>query len=165
MSRSDRGVRPRKRPREAGEGGPSGSKLPPSHPSVTFGASSPRRGAFYCCANLKAPFTQGGLRPSKKCSVGANSVRPCSLAAAQDCTGRRGRRPLRPTAKPPLCKGRWHGVSRDGGIGARARVDRYMGKVTIPHRLSADRSRGRAPLSLRDISPHCGESPFTQGGL
>ena len=32
----------------------------------------------------------------------------------------------------------WHGVSRDGGIGARARVDRYMGKVTIPHRLSAE---------------------------
>ena len=25
--------------------------------------------------------------------------------------------------------------------------------------------RARAPLSLRDISPHCGESPFTQGSL
>ena len=25
--------------------------------------------------------------------------------------------------------------------------------------------RARTPLSLRDISPHCGESPFAQGGL
>ena len=31
--------------------------------------------------------------------VGANSVRPCNLAAVQDCPGRRGRRPLRPTRK------------------------------------------------------------------
>ena len=45
------------------------------------------------------------------------------------------------------------------------RVGRCIREVTIPHRLSADRLRGRTPLSLRDISPHCGESPFTQGGL
>ena len=118
MSRSDRGVRPRKRPREAGEGWPSGSKLPPSHPSVTFGASSPRRGAFYCCANLKAPLCKGGsavggggLWPDGSRSICPQDYNPSVCAAAQ----------------PAL--------------------------------------RALAPLSLRDISPHCGESPFTQGGL
>ena len=40
-------------------------------------------------------------------------------------------------------------------------------KVAIPQSAlpRSHRSRGRTPLSLRDISPHCGESPFTQGGL
>ena len=36
------------------------------------------------------------------------------------------------TAKPPLCKGRWHGVSRDGGIGACAGALGCIRKTTIP---------------------------------
>ena len=83
------------------------------------------------------------------------------IAAGEHCS------PLRPTAKPPLCKGRWHGVSRDGGIGACMGVLGCTRKVAIPQSAlpRSHRSRGRTPLSLRDISPHCGESPFTQGGL
>ena len=93
---------------------------------------------------------------------------------------RRGRRPRRPGRcayiaggyrispygglKPPLCKGRWHGVSRDGGIGARAGRLMY-GQGHNPPPPIGGALRARAPLSLRDISPHCGESPFTQGGL
>ena len=61
---------------------------------------------------------------------------------------RRGRRPRRPGRcayiaggyrirpygglKPPLCKGRWHGVSRDGGIGACMGVLGCSRKTTIP---------------------------------
>ena len=49
--------------------------------------------------------------------------------------------------KPPLCKGRWHGVSRDGGIGARMGVLDCARKATIP----------QSALRLT--------APFTQGGL
>ena len=40
-------------------------------------------------------------------------------------------------------------------------------KAAIPQSAlsRSHRLRGQAPLSLRDISPHCGESPFTQGRL
>ena len=62
----------------------------------------------------------------------------------------------------PLCKG--------------GSADRRWGIVTLPiHRTTAQGYNHsapaghpltrRAPLSLRDISPHCGESPFTQGRL
>ena len=54
------------------------------------------------------------------------------VVVARGCTGRRGRRPLHATVKPPLCKGRWHGVSRDGGIGACMGVLGCIRKVTIP---------------------------------
>ena len=82
---------------------------PPGHPSPPNGG---------------APL-EGEPRLSKKCIVGANSVRP---------------------AKPPLCKGRWHGVSRDGGIGACMGVLGYIRKVTIPQSASLT-------------------APFTQGSL
>ena len=80
----------------------------------------------------------GGGKPplystNGKGSVGANSVRPCSLVAARDPAGERcSHRP----AKPPLCKGRWHGVSRDGGIGACTGVLGCTHKVTIPQSAS-----------------------------
>ena len=75
---------------------------------------------------------------NEKENVGANSVRPGSLAVAQDPAG---------TAKPPLCKGRWHGVSRDGGIGACVGELSCFRKVTIP----------QSALRLT--------APFTQGSL
>ena len=78
-------------------------------------------------------------------SVGANSVRPCNLAAAQDSAGEQCS-PLRRTAKPPLCKGRWHGVSRDGGIGTCMDELGCTRKVTIPQSASLT-------------------APFTQGSL
>ena len=91
--RSDRGVRPCERSREAGEGlWPDGSRsiCPQDYnPSV-------------CAVAQPAPFTQGGLLCSRR---GGFHIRPRRFAAAQDCTRRRGRRPLRPTTKPPLCKG------------------------------------------------------------
>ena len=93
MSHSDRGVRPCERSREAGEGlWPDGSRpiCPQDYnPSV-------------CAVAQPAPFTPGGLLCSRR---GGFHIRPRRFAAAQDCTGRRGRRPLRPTAKPPLLKG------------------------------------------------------------
>ena len=114
-------------------------------------------------------------RTTRKGSVGANSVRPCGLAAVQDCTGRRRlaahnerrqpaklarscgsmphwgidrcatpqRRPPTATAKPPLCKGRWHGVSCDGGIGACMGVLGCTRKATIPQ---SALSRSQLPL-------------------
>ena len=47
------------------------------------------------------------------------------------------------TAKPPLCKGRWHGVSRDGGIGACAGALGCTRKATIPQ---SALSRSQPPL-------------------
>ena len=38
-------------------------------------------------------------------------------------------------------------------------------KALSPTRLTADRIRGQAPLSLRDISPRWGESPSQRGPL
>ena len=56
-----------------------------------------------------------------------------------------GRAMLAPTAtvKPPLCKGRWHGVSRDGGIGACMGVLGCTRKATIPQ---SALSRSQLPL-------------------
>ena len=100
--RSDRGVRPCERSREAGEGlWPDGSRsiCPQDYnPSV-------------CAVAQPAPFTQGGLLCSRR---GGFHIRPRRFAAAQDCTRRRGRRPLRPTTKPPLCKGGLLGSRRGG---------------------------------------------------
>ncbi len=50
--------------------------------------------------------------------------------------------------KPPLCKGRWHGVSRDGGIGAACTTP--FAEVQNCYRQS--------------LSPF-GAAPFTQGSL
>ena len=52
-------------------------------------------------------------------------------------------------AKPPLCKGRWHGVSRDGGIGACMGALGCTRKATIPQsalRLTAPFTQGGRPL-------------------
>ena len=69
-------------------------------------------------------------------------------------------------AKPPLCKGRWHGGAVTEGLRS------YGGGVIFGQchnpsvcAIAQPALRARAPLSLRDISPHCGESPITQGGL
>ena len=37
------------------------------------------------------------------------------------------------------------------------------GNALPPPPASRDRLRGQTPLSLRDISPHCGESPTQRG--
>ena len=55
--------------------------------------------------------------------------------------------------------------SRDGGIVALRGRPAHPASGTIPQAASRPALRARTPLSLRDISPHCGESPFTQGGL
>ena len=150
-----------------------------------------RRGRRFCvgsgCERCLGGVKTPPYSTARKGSVGANSVRPCGLAAVQDCTGRRRlaahnerrhpaelarscgsmphwgidrcatpqRRPLRPTirlhvksmlaspAKPPLCKGRWHGGSRDGGIGACAGALGCIRKVTIPQ---SALSRSQLPL-------------------
>ena len=68
------------------------------------------------------------------------------------------------TVKPPLCKGRWMREAQTEGLwpyGGRSIF--WQGHDPPPPTGGA--LRARAPLSLRDISPHCGESPFTQGGL
>ena len=83
-------------------------------------------------------------------SVGANNVRPCNLAAAQDSAGEQCS-PLQPPQSLPCVKGDspqcgemsrsdrgarrvsgWHGVSRDGGIGACMGVLGCTRKVAIP---------------------------------
>ena len=86
--------------------GASRQKSASGHPSVTFGDSSPQGeplGCGYC--KVAPPYDTNGQG-----SVGANSVRPCSLAATQDSAGMqclpyshravacRGRRPRRPGA-------------------------------------------------------------------
>ena len=100
------------------EGWLGGGSCPWGHPSPAYRRELPSRGAFYCCANLKAPLCKGGsaeggggLWPDGSRSICPQDYNPSVCAAAQ----------------PAL--------------------------------------RARTPLSLRDISPHCGESPFTQGGL
>ena len=57
----------------------------------------------------KIPGASGTSPPTSNhaSGVGANIVRPCSFAAAQDCTGRRGRRPLRPTRKLASAPTKW----------------------------------------------------------
>ena len=111
-----------------------------------------KRGRLFCVGGGCERCLGGGKPPpyrtTRKGSVGANSVRPCGLAAVQDCTGRRRlaahnerrhpaelarscgsmphwgidrcttpqRRPPTATAKPPLCKGRWHGEAVTEGL-------------------------------------------------
>ena len=60
---------------------------------------------------------------------------------------------LAPTvpAKPPLCKGRWHGVSRDGGIGTCAGALGCIRKATIP----------QSALSRSQLPLHKGASLYT----
>ena len=39
---------------------------------------------------------------------------------------------LSPAEKPPLPKGRWHGISRDGGIYRSVRSDMLLYSIIIP---------------------------------
>ena len=60
MSRSDRGVRPRKRSRAAGEGWLGCYLHLEGHPSVTFGDSSPQGEPFlYLQMKMPADFSAG----------------------------------------------------------------------------------------------------------
>ena len=94
MSRSDRGARPRKRSRAAGEGWPGGQKSTPNHPSVTFGDSFPQG----------KPFV----------SVGANIVRPQESHVTAKLPGRIWNPPLRFARKVALIA-RLPGASALGG--------------------------------------------------
>ena len=93
--------------RAAGEGWPGGSAQSQGHPSVTYGDSSPQRGAFR--------RTVGGEHCSPAGSYGAAKLPGRTLFAPTDQhkhnptpktatlhnpPGRRGRRPLQPTQKP-----------------------------------------------------------------
>ena len=74
--------------------GASRQKSASGHPSATFGDSSPQGeplGCGYC--KVAPPYDTNG-----KGSVGANTVRPCSLAATQDSAGVQCL-PLHPTCK------------------------------------------------------------------
>ena len=62
-------------------------------------------------------------------------------------------RGAREGGSPPLCSGR---------VVARLRVV-TQGPSESPSHLTVTALRARTPLSLRDISPHCGESPFDKG--
>ena len=66
-----------------------------------------------------------------------------------DERGKGGRQPS------PLCSGR---------VVARLRVV-TQGPSESPSHLTVTALRARTPLSLRDISPHCGESPFDKGAF
>ena len=64
--------------------------------------------------------------------------------------------------KPPLCKGRCPaGAEGLWFYGGRP----IYGQGHNPPPPIGEALRARPPLSLRDISPHCGESPFTQGAF
>ena len=130
-----------------------------------------------CCIFLNAfspPSTLTPPGPKRGVEDAAPYTQPYKGCRGEHCSPARVSRRSPPTGgyrirpygglKPPLCKGRWHGVSRDGGIGARAGRLMY-GQGHNPPPPIGGALRARAPLSLRDISPHCGESPFTQGGL
>ena len=56
-------------------------------------------------------------------------------------------RGAREGGSPPLCSGRVV----------------TQGPSESPSHLTVTALRARTPLSLRDISPHCGESPFDKG--
>ena len=79
------------------------------------------------------------------------------------CRGRCLHRPV----KPLLCKGRWHGVSRDGGIGARMGVLGCTRKATIPQSaLSRSQPFGPGPLCRCATSPHTvGSHPLHKGAF
>ena len=62
-------------------------------------------------------------------------------------------RGAREGGSPPLYSGR---------VVARLRVV-TQGPSESPSHLTVTALRARTPLSLRDISPHCGESPFDKG--
>ena len=55
---------------------------------------------------------------------------------------------------PPL---QWAGVAREWMA--------TQGPSESPSHLTVTALRARTPLSLRDISPHCGESPFDKGAF
>ena len=60
----------------------------------------------------------------------------------------------RAAALPPL---QWAGVAREWMA--------TQGPSESPSHLTVTALRARTPLSLRDISPHCGESPFDKGAF
>ena len=71
--------------------------------------------------------------------------------------------------KPPLCKGRWHGIAVTEGLSKsdlsrKRHIYKRLQSLSLAFGSTAP-YRSPSPLSLRDISPHCGESPFTQGSL
>ena len=112
------------------------------------------------CSPLGTPIMWSENAKAKKCRSAAfflTPLRPLPI----DPSGVK-RNSMRVELKAPLCKG--------------GSADRRWGIVTLPiHRTTAQGYNHsapaghpltrRAPLSLRDISPHCGESPFTQGRL
>ena len=60
-----------------------------------------------------------------------------------------GRDALIPPQKPPLCKGRWHGASRDGGIALYRRAACFAPAVwrgRIACRMARSGSMGAKPL-------------------
>ena len=96
--------------------------------------------------------------------VGAHSVRPCDLAVARDSCGRTM---LAPTAaaKPPLCKGRWHGGAVTEGLwpcGGRS----IFGQGHNPSVSFADTAYAAGPLCRCATSPHAvGSHPLHKGAI
>ena len=109
-------------------GGPRSTNLTPTtpqSPSVTAplkGSQIGRRGRR--CGVAQRSMPQWGIEPHERASFAR--WRPSFWPPSADAPWRyawlrmiaRADMESAPTAtaKPPLCKGRWHGVSRDGGI-------------------------------------------------
>ena len=140
MSRSDRGARPRKRSRAAGEGWPGGQKSTPNHPSVTFGDSFPQG----------KPFV----------SVGANIVRPQESHVTAKLPGRIWNPPLR---QPKIWPRRGQTVGRRKSVKKNAALLHFLAFSSNDHpfgvprgeRLAAHNERRQFAAQTRS----CGYSP------
>ena len=88
-----------------------------------------------------------------------------AFSPLSDCPLRGQNNSMGVELKAPLCKGgsadrRWGIVTLPIYRSTLARAPIPPSRLTPCHPLTR-----RAPLSLRDISPHCGESPFNKGGF
>ena len=114
-----------------------------------------------CCIFLNAfppPDSLTPPGPNFGWRRGGFYIRPWDCAAV---AGLHGRAMLAPTTrlKPPLCKGRWHGGSRDGGIVI------LRGQVDFLARSQSPTAYRRSPLYTRGplVYPH--RVSFGPGGV
>ena len=95
------------------------SKVCINNPSPASRELPLHKGAFFVRANcvFNFPQTLFSLSAHIACLIApATPLFSLSAHSLQILSVYTLHRFLNPPSKPPLCKGRWHGVSRDGGI-------------------------------------------------
>ena len=143
----------------AGSASPSGPgpSVAPRHLPAQRGVT-PKRGAFCGLTPAREASPSGEVAAEQAGRVqpvdgGHNKVAGRACPAPTDCRESLCTRGAREGGSPPLPS--WRVVAREWAA--------TQGPSESPRPLTRPALRARAPLSLRDISPRSGESPFDKG--